>query len=100
MDEAGVDAAVIHTPFIWYDLGDALGAAERLAVDRRRFLLKAAGLAVAGFGGAHRVALAAPMLAGGGRGRVGCASRGGFRGTYPRSQGADAHRQGEGHAGP
>jgi uncharacterized protein YcbK (DUF882 family) len=71
----------------------ALGAAERSAVDRRRFLLKAA--AVAGFG-AHRVALAAPMPLAGTRLRLVDAHSGAvFDGTYRDAHGPIRHAMDE-----
>jgi uncharacterized protein YcbK (DUF882 family) len=77
---------------IWYDLGDA----ERSAVDRRRFSLKAAGLAVTGFGAAHRMVLAAPMPLAGARLRLVDAHSGAvFDGTYRDGYGPIRHAMDE-----
>jgi len=77
-------------------LGDAFGATEPLAVDRRRFLLKTAGLAVAGVGAAHRVVLAAPMPLAGVRLRLVDAHSGAvFDGTYRGAHGPIRHAMDE-----
>jgi uncharacterized protein YcbK (DUF882 family) len=65
-------------------------------VDRRRFLLKTAGLAVAGFGAAHNVALAAPMPLAGVRLRLVDAYDGAvFDGTYRDRHGPIRHAMDE-----
>ena len=65
-------------------------------MDRRRFLLKAAGLAVAGFGTTHRVVLAAPMPLAGTRLRLVDAHSGAvFDGTYRDVHGPIRHAMDE-----
>ena len=65
-------------------------------MDRRRFLLKAAGLATAGFGSAHRVARAAPIPLAGTRLRLVDAHSGAvFDGTYRDAHGPIRHAMDE-----
>ena len=81
---------------IWYGLSVALGAAGLSTVDRRRFLLKVAGLAVVGFGAAHRATLAAPIPLAGARLRLVDAHSGAvFDGTYRDAHGPIRHAMDE-----